>query len=146
MLNSAMVNKMRLLVFGNIFVEKDNIVLRIMPSLKKEFPEIEFKEMDANEDLQKQGRKLKIIDAAENLDKVREIKISSMKEFNKILTNKVYSMHDFDLGYNLRLLKKMNLIDEIEIICVPMSINEREALAQVQLILRKWVAQLMQGS
>ncbi len=145
MLN-LMINKLKVLVFGNILVEKDNIVLRILPDLKKEFPEIEFKELDANEDLQKQGRKLKIIDVADNLDKVREIKMISLEDFNRILTNKIYSMHDFDLGYNLKLLKKMNLIDEVEIICVHMNIKEKEALNQVQLILRKWVAQLMQGS
>lgn len=141
-----MENKLKVLVFGNILVEKDNIVLKIMPDLKKEFPEIEFKELDANEDLQKQGKELKIIDVAEDLDKVKGIKISSLEDFNRILTNKVYSMHDFDLGYNLKLLKKMNLIDEVEIICVPMNIKEKEALNQIQLILRKWVAQLMQGS
>ena len=40
-------------------------------------------------------------------------------------------MHDFDLGYNLRLLKKMNLIDSAEIICIPVGMKEEDALKKI---------------
>ena len=55
-------------------------------------------------------------------------------------------MHDFDLAYNLKLLEKIGKIDSVKIIGVPMEISEEEALDQIQLILRKWAAQDIQGS
>ena len=137
---------MKILFFGNPLVKKDNLVLKKIPKLKKRFSGIEFKEKDSTENLEKEGRKLKIIDAVEGIEKVQVIKLENSKDFDKLNTEKIYSMHDFDLGYNLKLLKKVDLIDKVEIIALPMNIEEEEALNQIQLILRKWVAQDMQGS
>ena len=64
----------------------------------------------------------------------------------QLQTNKIYSMHDFDLAYNLKILKKLKLMDSIKIIGIPMEIGEEKALNQIQLILRKCAAQVMQGS
>jgi Ni,Fe-hydrogenase maturation factor len=137
--------KTKILVFGNPLVKKDNLVLKILPELKKEFPKVDFKEFDSTEDLHKEGRELRIIDVVEG---VHEVKLLSFppQSLDVLETNKIYSMHDFDLGYNLKLLEKMNLIDKVEILCIPTNISEQEAFNQSQLILRKWVAQLIQGS
>ncbi len=131
---------MRILVFGNPLVKEDSLPLRLMPELQKAFPDIEFKELDAVEDLQNEGRHLVI------LDTVKGIRESRLLDLSSIRLDKIYSMHDFDLGYNLVLLKKLNLIDDAKIIGVPMNIGEKKALSQIQLILRKCVAQLMHGS
>ena len=134
---------MKILVFGNKLVEKDNLALKIMPKLQELFPEIQFKEFDPTESLEKEteNKNLNIIDVAEGINKVRII-----NNLNQLETIKPYSMHDFDLAYNLKLLKKINLIDNVNIICIPIKMQEQEAIAQTQLILRKWVAQLIQGS
>lgn len=137
---------MKVLVFGNPFVKEDFLALKIIPLLKKEFPKIDFKEFDSAEDLQKEGRNLIILDAVENLREVKLFEFNSLEDFDKIQANKVYSMHDFDLGYNLKLLKKINLLDKVRVIGVPFEIEEKEAFNQIQLILRKCVAQDMQGS
>ena len=55
-------------------------------------------------------------------------------------------MHDFDLSYNLKLLKKIGKLKEVEIIGVPENMNEKEAFSQFQSIFKKCVAHDMQGS
>ena len=133
-----MKKELKILVFGNILVKKDNLALRLMPQLQKLFPNTEFIETDSSESLEKYGKNLKIIDVVSEIKEIKTIKIVSEKDFEKLQTTKIYSMHDFDLAYNLKLLKKMNLIDEIEIICLPMNIDERKALKEVSEILQKW--------
>ena len=138
---------MKILVFGNPLVEKDSLALRIMPKLQKIFPEIEFKEFDPSESLEKEGKHLKILDVAEpNFEEVRELNLNSEESFKVLENSKVYSMHDFDLGYNLKLLKKIGKIDSVDIICIPCNMPEETAIDQSQFILRKWVAHDMQGS
>ena len=129
--------RQKILVFGNILVEEDRIPLKILPKLRKIFPEIDFIESDPTENLENYGENLRIIDTALEINQIKTLKITSEKDFEKLKTEKICSMHDFDLGYNLKLLKKMRLVDEIEIICLPMNITEEEALAQLQSILRK---------
>jgi len=132
---------MKVLVFGNPFLENDSLPLKLLPKLQDKFPEIEFKEIDPTEDLDKQGRDLVILDTVEGIDTVMEI-----NSIEQLHANKVYSMHDFDLAYNLKLLKKIGKIDSVRIIGVPMGIGEEEAMNQIQSILRKWAAQDMHGS
>ena len=62
---------MKILVFGNLILAQDNIPLLILGKLREAFPEIEFKEFDPNDDLEKEGRTLTIIDTIEGIDEVR---------------------------------------------------------------------------
>ena len=52
-------------------------------------------------------------------------------DISKVKASKLYSMHDFDLGHSLRLLKKMKYIDSVRIFGVPMKIKEKDALEQL---------------
>ena len=87
------------------------------------------------------------MDTIEGIDKV-----TLLTDIGSIQSSPRVSMHDFDLGYSLKLLKKLGLIDSVKIFGVPMRISKREALRQLcdahrlQFTLRKWLAQLMQGS
>lgn len=137
---------MKILVFGNELVEEDNLVLRLMPKLQKEFPEIDFKEFDSVESLEKEGKDLIILDAVQGLEGVRVMDFETLESFDKLKADKVYSMHDFDLGYNLKLLKKLGLIDKIKVVGVGMGMGDEEGFYQIQFILRKLVAQDIQGS
>jgi Ni,Fe-hydrogenase maturation factor len=125
---------MRILVFGNPLVEKDNLVLKILPKLEKEFPKIEFKHLDPNENLEAEieNNKLRILDVVEGIDK-----ITIINDIDKLKIDKIYSMHDFDLGYNLKLLEKIGKLKEVEIIGVPMEMEEDEAFEEVKEILWK---------
>ena len=127
--------KMKFLVFGNPLVEKDNLALKLLPKLKKEFPEIEFKEFDPTENLEAEieNKKLFIIDVVEGIEKVVII-----NNIDKVELIKSCSMHDFDLAYNLKLLKKIGKLKEVEIIGLPMDMSEKEAFREVSNILMNY--------
>jgi len=125
--------KIKVLVFGNPILRDDNLALKLIPRLREKFPKIEFKEFDSTENLKAEGKNLKIIDVAEGINKVEVI-----ADIDKLETARLCSLHDFDLAYNLKLLKKINLIDSVEIICVPLGMDEKssfegvsEALARI---------------
>ncbi len=120
----------KFLVFGNPMVSVDSMPIRLIGRLRERFPEIEFKEFDPNENLEDEGRKLNIIDTVEGIKKVTLI-----TDIGAIQTQRVYSMHDFDLGHALKILKKLGYIDSVRIFGVPMRISEREAIEQLALLI-----------
>ncbi len=134
-----MKSKIKILVFGNLLVEEDNLALELLPKLKKEFPEIEFIETDSTESLEQFGPELKIIDVSPGIDKIKILDIKNEKDLEILNTSKIFSMHDFDLGYNLKLLKKLNKIDSAEIICIPMNMKKEKAFEEVKKIIEKYI-------
>ncbi len=124
-------SKHKVLVFGNPMVECDSMPLRLIGKLRKRFPRLEFKEFDPSENLESEGRLLNIIDAVEGIKKVVLI-----TDIDRVKISRIYSMHDFDLGYSLKLLKKLGYLDGVKIFCVPMRISENEALAQLSALIR----------
>jgi len=121
----------KIYVFGNPLVKEDSLPLKLIDKLKKEFPSIEFSEFDTVEDLEL-VEELNIIDTVKGIKKVELI-----EDIDKIITDKIYSMHDFDLGYNLKLLKKMKIIDKVKIFGVPMNISEKEAFDQLCKVIKE---------
>lgn len=113
----------KILVFGNALVKEDSLPLRLMPALRKRFPSVEFKEFDAAENLEDEGRDLVILDTAKGPDRV-----VLLEGVESIETGKIYSMHDFDLALTLKILKKLKLLDSVRIIAVPMGYPEKKAL------------------
>jgi Ni,Fe-hydrogenase maturation factor len=126
-----MVLKRKILVFGNPVIGKDSVPVKIIPELQKEFPAIEFKHLDGIDDIQKEGVDLVIIDSVEGLKKSKII-----TDIDSIISGNKYSMHDFDLGQNLRLLKKIKAIENVIIIGIPMKIGETEAKEQAARLIR----------
>jgi Ni,Fe-hydrogenase maturation factor len=109
-------------VFGNPLVREDSLPLKLINKLRKEFPSLQFKEFDTVEDFELE-KELNIIDTVKGIKKVELI-----EDIDKIITDKIYSMHDFDLGYNLKLLKKMRMIDKVRIFGIPSDMKEKEAM------------------
>jgi len=132
---------MKILIFGNPLVEVDNLALKMLPKLQKQFPEIDFIYLDPTENLEEHGKDLKIIDVVHGIKSPVII-----TDVNKLSKAKIYSMHDFDLSYNLKLSMQVGKIKTIEIFGLPWDMKEDEAINYSQSILRKWVAQDMQGS
>jgi hypothetical protein len=116
----------RILVFGSPIVKQDSLPLKLIRDLRKKFPKIEFVEFDPNENMEAEGKVLNIIDTVEGIDRVVLI-----TDIDAIKTQKIYSMHDFDLGYNLKLLKKLGYVEKVRIFGVPMEIGKKEALSQL---------------
>lgn len=107
-------------------LKEDSLPIILMPRLAKKFPDLEFKEFDPNDNLEKEGKELNIIDCVQQIRKVTLI-----TEIDRIETPKIYTMHDFDLGYNLKLLKKMGYLTSVKIFGVPMKMKEEDAFRQL---------------
>ncbi len=116
----------KFLVFGNPVVARDSLPLKLIGKLRERFPEIEFREFDPNENLEREGRDLNIIDSVQGIKKVVLI-----TDIDSIQPSPRISMHDFDLGYSLGLLKKLKLIDSVRIYGIPMRVSEKDALEQL---------------
>jgi len=120
---------MKIYVMGNLLVEMDSLPIKILPDLRKSLPKYEFIELDPSEDFPKQ-KTLTIIDTVLDIKKV-----TLVKNIDKIQLEKICSLHDFDLGYNLKLMKKFGLIEKVNIIGVPVNIEEKEAVKQIKKII-----------
>ena len=117
---------MKVYVVGNLLVKQDSLPIRLLPKLKRELPNIDFVEFDPTEDFPKE-KQLIIVDTVLDIKRV-----ILLKDINKIQLNKVCSLHDFDMGYNLKLMKKFKLIDNVWIIGVPEKISEKKAVQQIK--------------
>lgn len=107
-------------VFGNPLIKEDSAPLKILPHLKKRFPEIEFAVVDPNENFPPAGEKdLLIIDTVLGIN---EPKIYSLADLQKIQKSP-NSPHDYDLGMHLLLLKKLKKINTVKIIGIPKNLQ-----------------------
>ncbi len=120
----------RVLVFGNPLIERDSIALRVAEGLKREVKGVRF-EVIAEPDEVKKWKNVVILDAVQGLKEVKEI---SMR---KLFQRKIFSLHDFDLGFYLLLQKKIGKIKEkdVRIIGIPIGMNELKAKEKVKKIL-----------
>ncbi|MBW2970455.1 hypothetical protein KY309_02230 [Candidatus Woesearchaeota archaeon] len=103
---------MNIYVCGNPLVKEDSLPLRILPELRKRFPSIDFVEFEPSEDLPDEN--LIIMDTVINAKDVMII-----DDIDKFVETKALSLHDFDLGLNLKLAKKLGKLKSVKIIGVP---------------------------
>ena len=139
--NNSESKALKILTFGNPLLEQDSLPLKILPTLRQQFPNHTFLHIDPTENLEQYGPKLIILDTVQNIDK-----ITILTSIEQLRANKVYSMHDFDLALNLKLLKKLGKIKSVKIIGIPMNTTEKEIIPQLQSILKKCAAQDIHGS
>lgn len=133
---------MNVYVFGNEDVIEDNLVFTAMKKLEGKIPNVQYITVKPNEDLPFANEESVIImDTVMGVDEVRVI---TEKNIDKLILSPRTSVHDFDLGFQLKYLKKLGKLREITIIGLPKTgkINH----LRIQSILRKLVAQDMQGS
>jgi len=123
-----MPKKTTIYVFGNELLDFDNLPIRLVPKLKKLFPAVDFIIQDPNENIKlpKNGE-LIIIDTVVGIEKVEVI-----NDIEKLETEKIYSMHDFDLAFNLKLLKKIGQLKKLTIFGVPPDYSEERALKELK--------------
>ncbi|MEM4389430.1 MAG: hypothetical protein QXG98_02100 [Candidatus Micrarchaeia archaeon] len=128
---------MKILAAGNPLVARDALPISILPELRKKLPEIEFEELDV-EDLESYGRQLYIIDTIEGIKRPCVV-----RGIAPLLTKKIYSLHDFDLGMRLKLLKKMGMLERVLIFGVPAGYPRWRAAEELASLIR---ATLLSGS
>ena len=123
---------MKIYVMGNLLVKLDSLPIRILPILRKEMPGHEFIEFDPSEDFKPDNKTLNIIDTVLDIKKVELI-----TDINKIIVQKAYSLHDFDLGYNLKVMQKFGMIEKVNIIGVPPLLSEKDAVENIKVMLNE---------
>lgn len=116
---------MKIYVCGNPLLEEDSLPLKLIGKLRERNPDVEFIEFDPTEDLP-QEKEIVILDTVINAEDVVLI-----EDIDKFENKKALSLHDFDLGWNLKLAKKVGRIEKVKIIGVPPDINEREAVKKI---------------
>lgn len=114
----------------------DNLPLKLAPRLQEKFPDINFVIADPNENLEPVNKELILIDTIEDAKSARGGpalggNVIMIDDIEKIQTQKLYSLHDFDLAFNLKLLQKIGKLDKVQILGVPMKGDEEKILEQI---------------
>ena len=120
-----MINKPKIYVLGNLTLEIDSLPIKLIPKLKNSFPHIHFIELDPTENFPEE-KNLIIIDTIINIDKITILK---EEDLDKVQFQKSFSLHDYDLGFNLKLMMKLGKLESFTIIGLPPLseyINEEE--------------------
>jgi Ni,Fe-hydrogenase maturation factor len=116
----------KIYIFGNPMLPFDSLPIKVAARLQAALPDFEFIVADPNENLKPVNKELVIIDTVEWIYEVMVI-----DDIDKIKTEKIYSLHDFDLGYNLKLLQKLGELEKVKIIGVPMEGDEENIFNQL---------------
>jgi len=102
---------MKIFCFGNNFVKEDSLAKQIADELK--IKGIEFVKCESTSEFMRQEGKI-ILDVVQGLKAPRIVTVDELAE------PKTCSLHDLDLGYELKLLKEIGELGEIKIIGIPM--------------------------
>src|SRR3989338_1061090 len=113
---------MKIFVFGNPEFEEDNLPLKILPLLKKKFPEIDFEIKDPNEEWGSEENNT-VIDTVLGITDVAIFK--NLSEFKKAPR---FGMHYFGALSNILHLQKIGKIKKTVVIGLPKALPEKEAL------------------
>jgi hypothetical protein len=116
--------KKTIFIVGNPMLEQDSMPLKIMPLLAKMLPQFEFEPFEPTKMDIPQNVDLVFIDTVAGLKEVR-----ALEDIDRIVEVKACSLHDFDLGTQLKLLKKFGMLGKVKIICVPAK-GETEKIAE----------------
>ena len=105
---------MKISVFGNPDLAADNAALKLIPGLKKKYPQAEIMVEDPAEGL-KPADDWIIVDVCQGISRVTEF-----EDLDRFVAVRRLSVHDYDLAMELKLLKKLGKIKKLKIIGVPL--------------------------
>ena len=131
---------MKIYVFGNEYVAEDKRAIEVARELEDAIEDISFVFVKPNEDVPFVNERHVVI-----LDTVQGIQdVALFEGVDGVILSPRGSVHDFDLAFQLRYLKKLGKLGEVTIIGIPQE-GEIDYL-RIQSIFRKLVAHDMQGS
>ena len=111
---------MRILCFGNPLVEEDSMAKKIADSINIKGVEIVYCN-NADDVLNYVDDEIIIIDVIKNINEV-----VIFDDIDKIKENTIVTLHDFDLGFFLKVLKSIGRVKKVKIIGVPQEGDEGE--------------------
>ena len=103
--------------------------LRLKPLLRKEFPQIDFAEFDPTENFPEDAD-IYMIDTVQGIDIPR-----TFKNIDRFINKKGVSMHDFDLAWEMKLMKKAGKLGNITIFGVPPKGDIQEIFNKLKLLI-----------
>lgn len=121
---------MKVYVFGSDVCELDNMAIRVARDLMKELSDVEFVFAGLNEDLDLDKDNVAIMDVVLGLDRVRLI-----SDIDQLKIGRSSTVHDYDLGFQLKYLQKLGRLGCVAIIGVPMAGEVRDWVDDVRGIL-----------
>lgn len=127
-------------VFGNPDLSIDNKTYLVTQKLAPLFPQISFETIAINADIPTSDC-LSLIDTVVGLSQAT---LFTESDLNKIQLSPRNSVHDYDLGFQLKYLVKLGKLKKVRIIGLPD--DEKIDYDQLQSIFKKLVAQDIQGS
>ena len=133
---------MRVYVFGNEDVPEDRRAIEVAVELESATEDISFVFVEPNQDVPFVDQSFVVI-----LDTVRgiqEVTLIERDEIDRLIPPPRGSVHDFDLAFQLKYLMKLGKLGRVTVVGIPQE-GEVDYL-RIQSILRKLVAQDMQGS
>ena len=133
---------MNVYVFGNEYVPKDKRAIQVARELEDEVEGIAFIFVRPNEDVPFVDEPRVVI--LDTVAGIQDVAVVEGDAIDGLLLSPRGSVHDFDLTFQLRYLKKLGKLGEVTVIGIPQE-GEVDHLL-IKLILRKFVAQDMQGS
>ena len=129
-------------VFGNEDVPEDSAPLLLCDRLSVDFPMLKFVKVGPNVDLPFAGQESVIIfDTIQGIPTVQTFHEHDLKY---LVLSPRNSVHDFDLGFQLKYLMKIGKLKHITLIGLPMGVDV--PYYSIHDIFKKLVAQDMHGS
>lgn len=112
---------MHLYIFGNPDYQPDAQPFQIIEQLQAQLPDLTYEVINPNQDLPFIGQThVVILDTILGITKPTLIQDDQL---DKIKTSPRSSVHDYDLGFQLKYLKKLGKIGKVTIVGIPMTTN-----------------------
>ena len=102
-------------ICGNEVVTQDALPVLLIPLISRSFPSLTVIHIDPTENFFPENGSI-LIDSVEGISTCTVY--SSIDQF---VSTRTVSVHDYDLGFELQLLKKLHKLETIRIIGVPQS-------------------------
>ena len=133
---------MKVYVFGNEDVPEDSKAIEVARKMDRAIDGVSFVFVGPNEDVPfaDEGRVV-ILDAVHG---IQDVELIEGDRIDALILAPRGSVHDFDLAFQLRYLKKIGKLGDVTIVGVPQEGDLDHP--RIQSILRKLVAHDMQGS
>jgi Ni,Fe-hydrogenase maturation factor len=133
---------MNVYVFGNDHVAEDNRAIEVARKLEGAIERVSFVFVGPNEDVPFADEpRVFILDTVQGIE---DVALVEGEEIDTLVLSPRGSVHDFDLAFQLRYLKKLGKLGDVTVIGMPQE-GEVDHLL-IKSIFRKLVAQDMQGS
>jgi len=119
---------MKISVFGNPDLDEDSAAIKLIPSLRQQYPKAEIKIEDPSEGL-KPAEDWLIVDICRGIDKPTEF-----EDLDKFESVRRVSVHDYDLAMELKLLKKLGKIKKLKILAVPVDFEKMAGAGHARVV------------